>query len=101
MSDHDKDDLDRLVDRLSIDDPLMRPVVEQAGERARVVRPFLDARHHRGWTQRDLAAASGVAQPVIARFECGDSDPKITTLNKLAAALGFEYRLLPIDPKAG
>lgn len=50
-------------------------------------------RINRGWTQRDLAARSGVAAPTISRLESGLQRPHPSTLRKLANALGIE----PVD----
>ena len=41
-------------------------------------------------TQRDLAVASGVPQPSIARIERGTSLPRIDTLERLLRAAGQE-----------
>jgi transcriptional regulator with XRE-family HTH domain len=55
------------------------------------------ARQDRGWSQRQLAAASGVVHSTLARIEHGKtSNPGTDTLGKLAAALQ-----VPIDRLAG
>ncbi len=36
-----------------------------------------------GLTQHDLATRAGVSQPLIARIESGDVDPRLSTLNKI------------------
>jgi transcriptional regulator with XRE-family HTH domain len=46
-----------------------------------------DLREARGMSQRDLAAASGIKQPMINRIERGSQVPKTTTLVKLLRAL--------------
>lgn len=51
-------------------------------------------------TQEQLSAASGVHRVTIARIECGTVQPKVDTLEKLAAALGVSVSKL-IDRKAG
>lgn len=45
------------------------------------------ARGFYGWTQSQLAEASGVDQPTISRLEQSARDPRISTLVRLAAAL--------------
>lgn len=42
----------------------------------------------RGMTQAELAKAAGVAQPRIAEIERGDANPRLSTLARLASALG-------------
>lgn len=52
-------------------------------EAAQVLR---DARHHRGLSQRELAARTGVPQSAIARLESGQVVPRFDTLNRLLSA---------------
>ena len=49
---------------------------------------LLRLRADRGMTQKDLAKASGVSVPQIARYETGTSKPRMTAISKLAKALG-------------
>ena len=81
------DALDRMVDRIRRDDPAFGEGYDRFAARAALIGPIVDARHARGWSQRDLARASGIAQPVIARFEAGETDPKVTTLTRILHAL--------------
>jgi ribosome-binding protein aMBF1 (putative translation factor) len=55
-----------------------------AFELGRVVR---DLREHRGWSQAQLAKASGMTQSAVARFEAGGTVPTLPVLERLAAAL--------------
>jgi DNA-binding XRE family transcriptional regulator len=41
-------------------------------------------------SQAELARRIGTSQPAIARLEAGLADPKLSTLARYAAALGFE-----------
>jgi transcriptional regulator with XRE-family HTH domain len=45
-------------------------------------------------TQRDLAKASGISVPQIARYETGVSKPRMTALVKLAKALSVDVSQL-------
>jgi len=57
-------------------------------------------------TQHDLATRAGVSQPLIARIESGDVDPRLSTLRKIFNALMQqkrkseceEYHAFPGDP---
>ena len=40
-------------------------------------------RHELGLTQNNLASRAGVSQPLIARIEAGDVDPRLSTLRKI------------------
>ena len=53
------------------------------------------ARRRVGMTQRDLAEASGVPQPSIARVERGASIPRVDTLGRLLRATGQELEPSP------
>lgn len=88
------DALDRMVERIRIDDPALGAEYDRQRARAEVIRPVIEARRARGWSQRDLAAASGVQQPVIARLETGDTDPKLSTVTKLCRALDLRLAYL-------
>ena len=56
-----------------------------------------EMREQRGWTQTQLAQASGLTQPAVARFEAGGTVPTIPVLERLANALEAELvvRLAP------
>lgn len=54
-----------------------RPISEQVREWREV----------RGLTQRALAEQSGVGQVLVARLELGQTDPRLSTLRRLADAL--------------
>lgn len=43
----------------------------------------------RGWTQKELAARSGIERANIARLEAGKHSPRLDTLEALAGALGL------------
>jgi transcriptional regulator with XRE-family HTH domain len=47
-----------------------------------------ELRRQRGWTQPVLAKRAGLSSGYIARVETGRHDPKLSTLVKLAKALG-------------
>jgi transcriptional regulator with XRE-family HTH domain len=47
-----------------------------------------ELRKQRDWTQPVLAKRSGLSPGYIARLETGRHDPKLSTLVKLAKALG-------------
>lgn len=62
---------------------------------------IITARQASGLTQKELEAASGVRQPVIARLEKGTTDPQLSTIIKVLAPLGKTLAVVPlaqIDP---
>ena len=56
------------------------------------------ARKRAGMTQQDLAQATGMPQPSIARIEAGSVVPRTATLIALLAATGQKLSVVPIDP---
>lgn len=61
------------------------------------------ARLKAGLTQRQLAQRMGTSQPAIARLEAGQVSPTLGTVERIAAAAGYELRvelvpLLAPDP---
>ena len=52
------------------------------------------ARRAMGWTQRELAQRAGMGQSHVLRVEQG-SDVRLSTLQRLAEALGAEFVMLP------
>ena len=65
--------------------------------RVALMTEIIRARHEKGITQKQLEALSGVKQPVIARMEGGESDPRIETVMKVLAAIGMTLKVTPIQ----
>ena len=57
------------------------------------------ARRRAGLTQQDLANATKMPQPSIARIEAGAVVPRTTTLMQLLAATGHQLAVEPIGPE--
>lgn len=63
---------------------------------------IVEERKQRGWTQFDLAMASGCRPEAISRIERGVVDFGISNLFRLAAALEIEpFWLLPTEYRGG
>jgi ribosome-binding protein aMBF1 (putative translation factor) len=56
--------------------------------RIEVISAIINARNEEGISQKDLEKRSGVKQPVIARMEKGQTDPRLSTLLKVLEPLG-------------
>jgi transcriptional regulator with XRE-family HTH domain len=52
------------------------------------------ARRRAFMTQRELAEAAGMGHDQISRIESGKVDPRLSTIERLAEALGVEAREL-------
>lgn len=46
------------------------------------------ARRRQGLSQTEIAARMGTSQSAVARFERGDLDPRLSTLERYAQAVG-------------
>lgn len=55
------------------------------------------ARRAAGLTQKDVAARLGFRQSQISIIECGEVDPRLSTVVDLARAVGHELLLVPRD----
>jgi ribosome-binding protein aMBF1 (putative translation factor) len=67
-----------------------------AYELGRTVRAL---REQRGWSQAQLAAAAGMTQSAVARFEAGGTVPSLRVLDRLAQALDAELTV-QVTPRA-
>lgn len=63
-----------------------------------VVNTLRCERLRQGLTQKDLADRLGVVQATVAQFENEFSDPKISTIQRYARALGVPIRL-EVEPQ--
>lgn len=58
------------------------------------------ARQQAGLSQAELAQRANTSQPAIARFESGQANPTVATIERVLAAAGFALRfeLVPLQP---
>lgn len=59
-----------------------------AGRRQELVQSLAALRNELGMSQTEVAARMGTSQSAVARLEAGDADPRLSTLERYAAALG-------------
>jgi len=64
-------------------------------ECAVIIDSLIEQRHNQGMTQKELAKASCLTQPVIARLESKKTTPQLDTLLKVASALGCSIKVVP------
>ena len=60
-----------------------------------IIGEILKARHGKGITQRELEAITGIKQPMIARIEKNEVDPRLTTIFKILEPLGLTLAVVP------
>ena len=69
--------------------------LEQARSEVRLAVAMAHLREQRGMSQRDLARATGIKQPQIARLEKGNHLPTVGTIWRLLSVLGGQMELGP------
>ncbi|MBS5433211.1 MAG: helix-turn-helix transcriptional regulator [Firmicutes bacterium] len=60
-----------------------------------IIDRLIEERHSKGMTQKDLAKAASLTQPVIARLESKKATPQLDTLLKVVAALDCQLDIIP------
>ena len=58
-----------------------------------IVQAIIDARKTIGFTQRQLAERTGIAQADISRLENGNANPSLNTLKRLASAMNMTLKI--------
>jgi ribosome-binding protein aMBF1 (putative translation factor) len=59
-----------------------------------------ELRLERGWSQAELAAAAGMTQSAVARFEAGGTIPTLPVLGRIARALDADLTVR-VAPRTG
>ena len=95
-----KDFLDEVIDERSKRNPDFPEMVEAALKARRLVRSLAERRRELGLSQTVVAARMGTSQSALARLEGGESDPRMSTVERYALAVGEEitHRRLAAQP---
>lgn len=64
---------------------------------AEIIDRLIERRQMLNLTQKQLADAAGLAQSGVARLESKKNVPRLDTLLKVAAALGCDLQLVPVN----
>ena len=68
--------------------------------KVKIIGEIIKAREDQSVTQQGLEKLSGVRQPVIARLEKNNTDPRLTTLLKILRPLGKTLAIVPIESES-
>ena len=79
-------------------DPAFRAAYEDVEERHSILDKLVGLRRLRRLSQSAVAARMGVRQPTVSGFETEDSDPRLSTLQRYARAVGARLRLVLVVP---
>ena len=93
----DRDFLNELIEERTARNPEFPALVAAAERRRELIRELARARKAQDLSQTAVAAAMHTSQSALARLENSAADTKLSTVERYAAALGFqvEYRLVP------
>lgn len=75
--------------------------IAESEARVRIICEMIEARKEQGMTQKELEIRSGIKQPVIARMENGKTDPQLSTVLRVLAALGKTIEIVSLDGRRG
>lgn len=90
-----KDFLDEMIDEWTKENPNFPQLVEASLKRRQLLRKLAAEREKMGLSQTTVAARMGTSQSSVARIEAADTDARLSTLERYAAALGrrVEWRI--------
>ena len=83
-----------------IEENMKALTLEESAEidlRVEIVSQIVMARKNGGLSQRGLSEKSGIPQAVIARFERGNTDPRLMTLLRILRPLGYKLTITQIE----
>lgn len=96
-----KNDLDLFMEEVRAESIAAGPEAEAELdaylEHFELARQVIELRKSIGWTQKRLAARSGVQQSEISRIERGEGNPTYRTLKAIAKALRLELAFVKPD----
>lgn len=92
-----KDFLDEIVEKRKKAKPAFPQMVEANLRARRLLRSLAERRKKLRLSQTAVAARMGTSQSALARLEGGESDPRISTVERYALAVGQElvHRSVP------
>lgn len=96
------DDLARMVAERSAANPDFGLLVEAYQQNSDLLDALAEARRRLGLSQRAVAARMGTSQAAVDRLEAAEVDPKLSTVQRFAVALGgrVEWHFVPAAENA-
>jgi transcriptional regulator with XRE-family HTH domain len=73
-------------------EPLFPGFREMAARRRELAEELATHRVRIGLSQTEVAARMGTSQSAVARLESGEADVRLSTLERYAAAIGYELQ---------
>lgn len=78
----------------ALKNPEVRAAYDALEPEYKLAESMIKARVAKKLTQEQLAVQAGVTQTTIARLESGTNNPTFATINRVAKALGREFKLV-------
>ena len=97
MSKNEGDFLDEIIEERSAQNSAFPDMVDEAYERRVLLRKIAEARKAARLTRTAVAARMGTSEAAVARLEAGTVDPKASTIERFAAAVGKRIRWELVD----
>ena len=94
-----KDFLDEIVEKRTKGNKDFPQMVEANLRARRLLRSLAERRRKLGLSQTAVAARMGTSQSALARLEGGESDPRISTVERYALAVGQELAHRKVPPE--
>ena len=94
-----KDDLDRFIEQRKRTDPQFAKGFESGYQEFKIGVLLRQAREHAGVTQEDLARRTHTKKSAISRLENHAEDVRLSTLERVARALGKSLRIELVEPR--
>ena len=90
-----RDDLEDYIAERAKGDPELPGRIDAALRRRELLRALAEERRSRGLPRTAVAARMGTSEAAVARLETGEVDPKLSTVERFADALGkrLEWQL--------
>jgi predicted transcriptional regulator len=85
-----KDFLDEIIAERTKANPDFPAMLEAAARGRELLRSLADRRRELQLSQTQIAARMGTSQSALAKLESGESDPRISTVQRYALAVGEE-----------
>ncbi len=98
-SDSDTDFLDEIIEERTAMNPAFPAMVEEAHQRRLLLRQLAEARKAAHLTRTAVAARMGASEAAVARLEAATGDPRASSIERFAAAVGKRIHWEMVEPK--
>lgn len=76
-----------------LQDPEVKAEYDALEPEFAIIQALIDARKASGFTQKQLAERTGIAQSDISKLESGNANPSLRTLQRLAQGMGMQLKI--------